>query len=87
MGYLYILQSLTNHRYYIGSTSNLKLRIEQHNNGESRYTRLTKPFELVFSKEYSSRTSAYKAEYWLKQQKDKKLIEQIIKDGEFKKEF
>lgn len=33
MGIIYILQSLVNSRYYLGSTNDLDRRLEQHNSG------------------------------------------------------
>ncbi|MBU0708889.1 GIY-YIG nuclease family protein [Patescibacteria group bacterium] len=41
--YVYVLQSLKNQPLYIGSTSNLKRRIQQHNNGNPRYTNQYRP--------------------------------------------
>ncbi len=80
-GFLYILQSVTNDRFYIGSTNNLERRLEEHNNGESKYTNLTKPFKLVFSQKYPTLVDARKIEYKLKKLKSRKIIEKILSDG------
>lgn len=80
MGTVYILQSLVNNRYYIGSTNDLVRRLEEHNKGNSKYTKLTRPFKLVFSQEFRDLEMARRVEYKLKRQKSKKLIEKIIKD-------
>ena len=85
--YVYILKSLKNSRFYIGSTDNLNRRIDEHNSGKSTYTSFSKPFELVFSQEYDELTMARKIEYWLKRQKDKKLIERIITEKKIQKTF
>ena len=84
MPYVYILQSLVNSRYYIGSTINLKRRIIEHNSGKSKYTRSTKPFKLVFSQRYASIEIARRIEYKLKNFKSKTIVEKIIIDGEIK---
>jgi len=84
MPFVYILQSLVNSRYYIGSTINLKRRLNEHNEGKSRYTNFTKPFELVFSQQYPSITDARKIESKLKRFKSKIIIEKIIADGQIK---
>jgi len=47
MFYVYVLRSLKNNRFYIGCTNNLSRRIKEHNEGKSRYTSLTRPFELI----------------------------------------
>jgi len=87
IGYLYILQSEVNKRYYIGSTSHLENRLKEHNNGKSKYISITKPFKIVFKQDYKDILSAMKAERWLKKQKSKSLIVKIIKDNKLTKEF
>jgi putative endonuclease len=84
MAYVYILQSLVNSRYYIGSTDDIKRRIEEHNSGKSTYTRLTRPFKLMFYQEYPTITKARQIEYKLKQLKSKQIIERIISDQEIR---
>jgi predicted GIY-YIG superfamily endonuclease len=39
MYYVYILESLSNGDYYKGSTENYLKRFEEHNRGESQYTK------------------------------------------------
>ena len=84
MAYVYILQSEINKRYYIGSTENLERRFEEHNSGKSRYTKLTKPFKLVFSQEFDSFIQAQHIERKLKSFKRRDILERIIKDGYIK---
>lgn len=81
MGTVYILKSLVNGRYYIGSTNDLKRRIQEHNSGKSRYTKLTKPFQIVFSQPYETLSLARKIEYRLKKLKRRDIIERIISEG------
>jgi len=80
MAFVYIIKSLVNDRYYIGSTNDLKRRINEHNKGVSKYTRLTKPFKLVFSQEYDSLEKARKIEYKLKKFKNREIIDRIVKE-------
>ena len=84
MAFVYILQSQTNFRYYIGSTNNLERRLKEHNAGKSTYTKLTKPFKLVFAKEYLALREARQIEYKLKKLKSRKIIERIILDKEIR---
>ena len=56
--YVYILQSMKDGSYYIGSTNNLEDRIERHNQGRSQYTKLRRPWKLVYSEELPDRSSA-----------------------------
>ncbi|MFA5770819.1 MAG: GIY-YIG nuclease family protein [Patescibacteria group bacterium] len=80
MAFVYILQSQVNFRYYIGSTTNLERRINEHNNGQSKYTSLTKPFKLVFSQEFKNIQLAKKIESKLKRFKSRQIIDRIVKD-------
>ncbi len=80
-GYLYILQSLKNQSYYIGSTSNIKVRLKQHNSGAVKATRYKRPYKLVFKQEFDSVKAALKAERRVKGWKRRDYIEKIISSG------
>ena len=66
MHYLYILKSLRDNKLYIGSTNNLYLRLRQHNNGQSKSTKFRRPFILIYSEEYLSKSEAMKREWYFK---------------------
>jgi putative endonuclease len=76
--YLYILKSIKNGRYYVGTTKDLLARLERHNQGRSKYTKNARPWELVFSEENPNRSEAMKREYLIKKQKSKDFIEALI---------
>jgi putative endonuclease len=78
---VYILKSLKNNRFYIGSTNNLERRIEQHISGLSKYTKQILPVVLVFQQKYPLLNQARKIEHWLKKQKSSSLINQIVLEG------
>ncbi len=84
--YVYILRC-NNGRYYIGSTPDIERRFQEHNIGKNKSTKHLRPVELIFYQKYPNLTIARKVEYWLKRQKDKSLIEQIIKEGRINKTF
>ena len=84
IGYVYILKSLRNNRFYIGSTNNIERRLIEYNSGKSIYTSFSRPFELIFSQKFNSLTTAKKIEYKIKQFKSKKVIINIIESGEIK---
>ena len=77
MAWLYIL-GLSNGKYYIGSTTNLKQRLIDHSLGKSTFTRKFLPIELKFSQKFPDISSAYKMERYLKKLKSRKIIEKII---------
>jgi putative endonuclease len=76
--YVYILKSLKNSRYYIGSTKNLDRRIAEHNSGLTKGNRYMIPFELVYKEEYSDQSTARKRESHIKKQKSRKFIDSLI---------
>ena len=65
-GYLYILEC-SDRSYYVGSTSNLEVRIAQHQAGEGgAYTSKRLPVALVYSCEFSSPYEAFLRERQVK---------------------
>lgn len=80
-GFVYILKSLRNGRYYIGSTNNLERRIVEHESGKSTYTSESAPWELVFRQEFETLVLARSYEFKLKKLKNRKVLEQIISSG------
>ena len=76
--FVYVLQSVVTGKYYIGSTENLKGRLDRHNRGRSKYTKSGKPWNLVYSEEYESRSDAVRRENELKSWKSRKRLEKLI---------
>lgn len=83
---VYILCCKDN-RYYIGSTVELIKRLREHRQGKVYSTKNRRPVKLVFAQGYNTKHDAHRIELWIKNQKSKKLIDQIIKDGIIRKEF
>ncbi len=81
--FLYILYSKKVDRYYTGTSDNPEKRLHYHNIQDKGWTRRGRPWELVFNKGFESKREARKWERWLKQQKNRRIIEKIIR-GEFK---
>ena len=83
-GTLYILQSQSTGRYYVGSTTNLEYRLKQHHAGHTHTTRRLANFIVVFSQEFPSITLARKAERQIKRWKRKEYIEKIVREGKIR---
>jgi putative endonuclease len=77
--FVYIIESLKDGSYYIGSTQNLTERMERHNQGRSTYTKAKKPWKLVFSEEHSDRSKAIIREKEIKSRKSKSYIEALVR--------
>lgn len=52
--------------YYVGSTINLRHRIQEHNEGLDFYTKSKLPVNLVYFEEYPTQEEAYQREKQLK---------------------
>lgn len=78
MGYVYILKSLKNGRYYIGSCIDIDVRFKQHNKGLVKSTKNLLPLSLEFFQKYDEVKTARQIEYKLKKLKSRKILEQII---------
>ena len=77
--FVYIIESLKDGSYYVGSTQNLTERMERHNQGRSTYTKSKKPWKLVYTEEHPDRSSATKREIEVKSKKSKEFIEHLVK--------
>ena len=62
----YILYSTTKNKYYVGHTNNITRRLTEHNSGQNKSTKLGSPWELVYTKEFDSKSDAYQSEIKIK---------------------
>ena len=80
---LYILQSESSGKYYVGISSNPKRRLKYHNSIEKGFTSRYRPWKIVYVKEFPSKSEATQIERKIKSWKSRKKIEKII-SGEVK---
>jgi len=68
--FVYILQSESTAKTYVGQTNELERRVAQHNDADFRLTLYTKrnkgPWRLVHSEQYGTRKEAVRREKFLK---------------------
>lgn len=67
MYYVYVLKSVKSDFLYVGSTFNLKKRLEQHNTGETYSTKKYMPFKIAYYEAYLNKEDALDREKNLKQ--------------------
>ena len=78
MYYVYILESLVDGDFYKGSTSDYVKRVEEHNRGESKFTRSKMPWKLIFVQIFETKSEALIQEKKLKRC-NKEYLRQLIK--------
>lgn len=67
MYYVYVLRGRMRHPLYIGMTSDLRRRIDEHKHGASAYTAKSNDWKLIYYEAYASREDAREREETLKQ--------------------
>ncbi len=77
--YAYIIQSLKDKFYYIGSTEDINLRLDKHNKGKVKSTKSKRPYKLVYFEEFLSREDAYRRERQIKSYKGGEALKKLLK--------
>ena len=75
---VYIIYSQSIDRYYIGYTNDIQRRLSEHNRIKGKYTDRGIPWKLVYSMVLENKKEAMVREAFLKKQKSRALIENLI---------
>ena len=76
---VYVLKSLRNNKRYVGYTSKTpETRLKEHNKGDNVWTGQNRPFELIHSESYETKTEAIKREKFLKTGNGRKLLDSLL---------
>jgi len=78
---VYVLISLKDKHFYIGSTKNLKNRLTDHFNGQSKSTASRRPFKLLFCEYFLSKKDALRRERYFKTNPGKKSLKLITRES------
>ncbi len=81
MYFVYILQSIKNQRFYIGSSHDVQKRLQYHNNGLVKSTKNMRPWQLMLSQPYDTLHKAKCIEYRIKKLKRRDYIQKMIDDN------
>ena len=79
MYYAYVLISKKDGKMYTGYTKNLKLRLEQHNNGRVQSTKGRQPLKLIYYEACLNQQDATHREKYLKTYLGKMFIKNRLK--------
>ena len=81
MFYVYVLKEMERESFYIGSTSDLRKRVAEHNQGKNQSTR-NRQWQLVYYEAYLTEPGARQREHQLKHHgKAKQALMQRIKSS------
>ena len=74
----YILRNTNSGRHYIGSTNDLKRRIDEHNRGQTKSTRQEGIWVLLYEEEFPSAIEALRRERQIKSYKGGNAFKSLI---------
>src|SRR3989338_4072262 len=72
--YVYVLESLEDFKRYIGFTTNLRKRLEEHNRGLNFSTKFRTPFKLIYFEGCLSEVDAKRRENYLKTTQGRRFL-------------
>jgi putative endonuclease len=75
---VYILESQTNKRFYIGSALDADLRLAEHQRGQTLSTRGRGPWVMVYREEFATTAEARRRERQIKSWKSHRSIQELI---------
>ena len=78
MSDVYILQSETTNRFYIGCAEQPSSRLSEHQRGQTKSTRGRGPWVLVYQEHFDTLSAARQREQQLKRWKSHRLIQELI---------
>ncbi len=81
MYYVYVLKSGKDGNLYIGYTTDLRERFQDHQNGRVPSTKPRRPLELIFYEAYKSMADAKRREQYFKTSKGKSSLEMMLRDS------
>ena len=64
--FVYILKSTVADRRYIGSCEDIDVRLKRHNSGKVRSSKAYRPYVLIYSETFATRSEAYNREMYFK---------------------
>jgi len=79
MFYVYVIQSREGKRLYTGSTNDLRKRFNQHNKGESTWTKSGIPWKLIYYEACLNKEDARSREKYLKSGMGKRYLKNRLK--------
>ena len=79
--FTYILHSQSRDKFYIGASENPKERLKKHNNKNKGFTNQAQDWQIVYLKEFETKSDALNHERSIKNWKSKKMIVKLIQNS------
>ena len=76
---VYIIYSNSIDKYYVGYTSEIDRRINEHNRIKGKFTDRGIPWKIVYTENFKDKKEAMKREAEIKAKKSRRYIESLIK--------
>ena len=73
---VYVLKSIKDGIRYVGYGSSAQQRLIKHNKGDHKFTKGHKPWKLLYTEKYETKTEAIKREKFLKSGKGREWLDQ-----------
>ncbi|WP_108422410.1 GIY-YIG nuclease family protein [Flagellimonas amoyensis] len=78
---VYIIFSPSVDRYYVGHCQDLMDRLERHNGGRSKYTKMACDWKVKWTESFATRSEAMAREKEIKGKKSRKYVEFLIEQS------
>ncbi|MCR4334290.1 MAG: GIY-YIG nuclease family protein [Patescibacteria group bacterium] len=78
--FVYILYSLKDKKLYVGCTSDIKERLDRHNDGYVNATKYRRPLELIHTEQYANKAEAFNRERFLKSLWGARIKKKILQE-------
>ena len=78
---VYILQSLKDKRTYVGFSSNVEKRLDEHNQGNVNATKYRRPFKILFTEKIKDIQEAKKRELYWKSGVGRRKLKHFFENG------
>jgi putative endonuclease len=76
--YVYILQSESTARYYVGQTQDIETRVAYHTANYAKSLKNRGPWQLVYQERHATRAEAVRRERQIKSWKDRAMIARLV---------
>lgn len=77
--YVYVLRSLKTGYRYVGQTTDIGVRLIEHNSGLTKSIRFQIPFIIIHTEQFATRKEAIQREHFLKSGQGREWLDRNIK--------